>query len=122
MSRHVTSPLTLLYKVANGIKPSPHHQIVAPNIIRSQARPLLFEAVRTGDCKVLRVFLNWQDQPQMDHQHATLGQVVADDGRRSVRRSGNINGAAGLQRSHRRELLDLAKSREVAPKVGTRVA
>lgn len=49
MTRYVIDAPTLLYIVANGIQPSPHHQIVAPNVIRSQALSLLFEAVRNGD-------------------------------------------------------------------------
>jgi len=49
MTRYVIDAPTLLYIVANGIQPSPQHQIVAPNVIRSQALSLLFEAVRKGD-------------------------------------------------------------------------
>ena len=49
MTRYVIDAPTLLYIVANGIQPSPQHQIVAPNVIRSQALSLLFEAVRIGD-------------------------------------------------------------------------
>lgn len=49
MTRYVIDAPTLLHIVSNGIQPSPHHQIVAPNIIRSQALSLLFAAVRTGD-------------------------------------------------------------------------
>ena len=49
MTRYVIDAPTLLYIVANGIQPSPQHQIVAPNVSRSQALSLLFEAVRIGD-------------------------------------------------------------------------
>lgn len=49
MTRYVIDAPTLLHIVANGIRPSPQHQIVAPNLIRSQALSLLFEAVLRGD-------------------------------------------------------------------------
>jgi predicted nucleic acid-binding protein len=49
MTRFVIDASTLLYLVANGIQVSPRHQIVAPNLIRSQALSLLLEAVRHGD-------------------------------------------------------------------------
>ena len=35
--------------MANDVKVSPTHQIVAPNLIRSQALTLLFQAVQQGD-------------------------------------------------------------------------
>jgi predicted nucleic acid-binding protein len=40
---------TLLHLVGNDVRVSPKHQIVAPNLIRSQALSLLLEAVRRGD-------------------------------------------------------------------------
>lgn len=49
MARYVIDARTLLHIVANGIQLSPRHQIVAPNVIRSQALSLLFEAVRKGE-------------------------------------------------------------------------
>lgn len=49
MTRYVIDAPTLLYIVANGIQPSPRHQLVAPNSIRSQALSLLYAAVRNGD-------------------------------------------------------------------------
>jgi predicted nucleic acid-binding protein len=48
MTRYVIDARTLLHIVANGIQPSAAHQLVAPNVIRSQALALLFEAVRKG--------------------------------------------------------------------------
>lgn len=41
--------LGLLHKFANGIQLGPRHQIVALNLIRSQAHSLLFDAVRNGE-------------------------------------------------------------------------
>jgi predicted nucleic acid-binding protein len=49
MTRYVIDARTLLHIVANGIQLNPRHQIVAPNLIRSQALSLLFEAVRNGE-------------------------------------------------------------------------
>jgi len=45
VSRH--GPLR--HRRPHGIQLSPRHQIVAPNVIRSQALSLLFEAVRKGE-------------------------------------------------------------------------
>ena len=49
MTRFVIDAPTLLHLVANNVHISPSHQIVAPNLIRSQALSLLLEAVRHGD-------------------------------------------------------------------------
>lgn len=49
MTRYVIDAPTLLHLVANGVQVSSRHQLVAPNLIRSQALSLLFEAVRRGD-------------------------------------------------------------------------
>src|SRR5215217_6515241 len=49
MTRYVIDASTLLHVVAAGVQASPRHQIVAPNLIRSQALSLLLEAVRHGD-------------------------------------------------------------------------
>ena len=40
---------TLLHVVAEGVEINPGHQLVAPNIIRSQALSLLLASVRQGD-------------------------------------------------------------------------
>ncbi len=49
MTRYVIDAPTLLHLVAKGIQVSPRHQLVAPNLIRSQALSLLLEAVRRSD-------------------------------------------------------------------------
>jgi len=41
MTRYVIDAPTLLHLVANDVAVSPRHQIVAPNLIRSQALSLL---------------------------------------------------------------------------------
>jgi predicted nucleic acid-binding protein len=49
MTRFVVDAPTLLHLVAEGIEVSPGHQLVAPQLLRSQALALLFDAVRRGD-------------------------------------------------------------------------
>jgi predicted nucleic acid-binding protein len=49
MTRYAIDAPTLLHLVAEGLQVSPKHQIVAPNLIRSEALSLLFKAVRDGD-------------------------------------------------------------------------
>jgi hypothetical protein len=49
MTRYAIDAPTLLHLVAEGIRVHPDHQLVAPNLIRSQALALLFEAVRSGE-------------------------------------------------------------------------
>ena len=49
MARYVIDAPTLLHLVAEGVDLSPEHQLVAPNIIRSQALSLLLASVRHGD-------------------------------------------------------------------------
>ena len=49
MTRYVIDAPTLLHIVANDVRVASGHQVVAPNLIRSQALALLLEAVRRGD-------------------------------------------------------------------------
>jgi predicted nucleic acid-binding protein len=49
MTRYVIDAPTLLQIVADDIQIDSSHQLVAPNLIRSQALASLFEAVRRGD-------------------------------------------------------------------------
>lgn len=49
MSRYAIDALTLLHIVAANISLSQKHQLVAPNLIRSQALTLLLMAVRRGE-------------------------------------------------------------------------
>ena len=49
MARYVIDAPTLLHLVAESVDVSPGHQLVAPNLIRSQALSLLLAAVRDGD-------------------------------------------------------------------------
>ena len=49
MARYVIDARTVLHLIAHDVPISPTHQLVAPNLIRSQALSLLLEAVRGGD-------------------------------------------------------------------------
>ena len=49
MARFVIDAPTLLHVVANNVNVSAAHQLVAPNLIRSQAMSLLLTAVRDGE-------------------------------------------------------------------------
>jgi predicted nucleic acid-binding protein len=49
VARYVIDAPTLLHLVAESVEVSPEHQLVAPNLIRSQALSLLLAAVRNGD-------------------------------------------------------------------------
>jgi predicted nucleic acid-binding protein len=56
MTRYVIDAPTLLHLVANGVEVSPSHQLVAPNVIRSQALSLLYKAVRLGELTEAEAF------------------------------------------------------------------
>ena len=49
VTRYVIDAPTLLHVIAEGIEIDAAHQLVAPNIIRSQALTLLLGAVRAGE-------------------------------------------------------------------------
>jgi predicted nucleic acid-binding protein len=49
MTRYVIDAPTLLYLVSERVEVSPAHQLVAPNLIRSQALSLLLAGVRDGE-------------------------------------------------------------------------
>lgn len=49
MTRYVIDAATLLHLVTAGVPVNPKHQLVAPNLIRSQALSLLLAEVRHGD-------------------------------------------------------------------------
>lgn len=63
MTRYVIDAPTLLYIVAHSIEVSPGHQLVVPNVIRSQALALLFAAVRAGELP--------EEEALQQHQHLT---------------------------------------------------
>ena len=49
MTRFVIDPPTLLHLVTEGRPVAPGHQLVAPQLLRSQALDLLYAAVRRGE-------------------------------------------------------------------------
>ena len=48
MTRYVIDAPTLLHLVTEGVVVAPAHQLVAPNLLRSQALAALFDEVRQG--------------------------------------------------------------------------
>ena len=63
MTRYVIDAPTLLHVVAEGIEVDAAHQLVAPNLIRSQALSLLLASVRRGDIT--------EDVALQRHEHFT---------------------------------------------------
>jgi predicted nucleic acid-binding protein len=51
MTRYVIDAPTLLHLVGNEIAVNPEHQLVAPNLLRSEAMHLLLQAVRRGELR-----------------------------------------------------------------------
>ena len=49
MRRYVLDAPTLVHVITEGVEVNPQHQLVAPNLIRSEALALLFAAVHRGD-------------------------------------------------------------------------
>jgi predicted nucleic acid-binding protein len=49
MRRYAIDAPTLVHLITEGVEINPQHQLVAPNLIRSEALALLFAAVRRGD-------------------------------------------------------------------------
>jgi predicted nucleic acid-binding protein len=49
MTRYVVDARTLVHIVSAGVQVHPDHQLVAPNLVRSQALSLLFDQVRRGE-------------------------------------------------------------------------
>jgi predicted nucleic acid-binding protein len=49
MRRYVLDAPTLVHVITEGVEINPEHQLVAPNLIRSEALALLFAAVHRGD-------------------------------------------------------------------------
>lgn len=49
MARYVIDAATLIHLVSDNTRMNPEHQLVAPNLIRSQAPSLLLERVQRGE-------------------------------------------------------------------------
>ena len=49
MTRYVVNARTLLHIVSAGVQIHPDHQLVAPNLVRSQALAWLYDQVRQGE-------------------------------------------------------------------------
>ena len=49
MTRYVVDARTLVHIVSAGVRIHPDHQLVAPNLVRSQAMSLLYDQVHRGE-------------------------------------------------------------------------
>ena len=103
MTRYVIDATTLLHVVANDVRISPRHQIVAPNLIRSQALSLLLEAVRRGDLT--------EDLALQHHEHLTELRMRLLGDRVSRRTAWKIALAQGWETTFDAEYLPSPRSR-----------
>jgi|1186.fasta_scaffold168785_2 predicted nucleic acid-binding protein len=77
MTRFVIDAPTFVHLVAGGVRVAPEHQLVAPQLLRSQALALLFAAVRRGELT---------EQEAMDRHETMTGIKVRLLGDRVSRR------------------------------------
>lgn len=77
MTRFVIDAPTLVHLVAERVVVAPGHQLVAPQLLRSQALALLFEAVRRGELT---------EAQALDHHEVMTGVKVRLLGDRVSRR------------------------------------
>jgi predicted nucleic acid-binding protein len=101
MTRYVIDAPTLLHLVANGVQVSSKHQIVAPNLIRSQALSLLLEAVRNGELT--------EDQALQRHERFTELKMRLLGDRVSRRTAWKIAREQGWDTTYDAEYLAVAK-------------
>ncbi len=101
MTRYVIDAPTLVHLVAAGVEISPAHQIVAPNLIRSQALSLLLEAVRHGDLT--------EDLALQHHERLTEMKMRLLGDRVSRRTAWKIAREQGWETTYDAEYLAVAK-------------
>ena len=101
MTRYVIDAPTLLHLVASGVQVSPRHQIVAPNLIRSQALSLLLEAVRNGELT--------EDQALQHHERFTELKMRLLGDRVSRRTAWRIARQQGWKTTYEAEYLAVSK-------------
>ncbi len=101
MARYVIDPPTLLHLVANDIRVKTRHQIVAPNIIRSQALSLLFQAVGSGELT--------EDLALQHHERITELKMRLLGDRVSRRTAWNIAREQGWETTYDAEYLAVTK-------------
>jgi predicted nucleic acid-binding protein len=87
VARYVIDAPTLLHLVGDDVAIDPGHQLVAPNLIRSQALSLLLEAVRHGELD--------EDEALRRHERLTELKMRLLGDRVSRRRAWNIARAHG---------------------------
>ena len=101
MTRYVIDAPTLLHLVATGVQVSSSHQIVAPNLIRSQALSLLLQAVRRGDLT--------EDVALQHHERLTELKMRLLGDRVSCRTAWRIAREQGWETTYDAEYLALTK-------------
>ncbi len=101
MTRYAIDAPTLLHLVANDVEVSPRHQIVAPNVIRSEAMSLLFEAVGRGDIS--------EDLALRHHERLTELKMRLLGDRSSRRVAWKMARDQGWESTHDAEYLAIAK-------------
>jgi predicted nucleic acid-binding protein len=101
MTRYVTDAPTLLHLIANDVRIRPRHQIIAPNLIRSQGLSMLFEAVRHGDLA--------EDLALQHHERLTELKIRLLSDRVSRRTAWKIAREHGWETTYDAEYLAVAK-------------
>ena len=101
MTRYVIDAPTLLHLIAHDVPIGQSHQIVAPNLIRSQGLSMLFEAVRHGDLT--------EDQALQHHERRTELKMRLLGDRVSRRTAWQIAREHGWETTYDAEYLAVAK-------------
>jgi len=101
MTRCVIDARTLLHLIAHDVSIGQSHQIVAPNLIRSQGLSMLFEAVRHGDLT--------EDQAPQHHERLTELKMRLLGDRVSRRTAWKIAREHGWETTYDAEYLAVAK-------------
>ena len=101
MTRYVIDAPTLLHLIAHDVSIGQSHQIVAPNLIRSQGLSMLFEAVRHGDLT--------EDQALQHHERLTELKMRLLGDRVSRRTAWQIAREHGWETTYDAEYLAVAK-------------
>jgi predicted nucleic acid-binding protein len=101
MTRYVIDAPTLLHIVADDVPIDPGHQLVAPNLIRSQALTLLLKRVRDGDLT--------EEQALQHHQRLTELKIRVLGDRMSRRTAWKIARELGWDSTYDAEYLAVTR-------------
>ncbi len=101
MARFVIDAPTLLHLVAHDVRVGSGHQLLAPNLVRSQALTLLFEAVQRDELT--------EDQALHRHERVTALKMRLLGDRVSRRTAWRIAREQGWENTYDAEYLAVAK-------------